>query len=74
MRLLREICTYEKEGIYMEDLHLKPVQKAALSLIQSDLRFLYTVIERINPNESNYGSFLTLDISFLPVVQIPLEI
>lgn len=38
----------------MEDLHLKPVQKAALSLIQSDLRFLYTVIKRINPSESNY--------------------
>lgn len=54
MRLLRGIYTYEKERIYMEALHLKPVQKAALSLIQSDLRFLYTVIERINPNESNY--------------------
>ena len=38
----------------MEDLNLKPVQKAALSLIQNDLRFLYTVIKRINPNESNY--------------------
>lgn len=30
------------------------VQRAALSLIQSDLRFLYTVIKEINPNESNY--------------------
>lgn len=38
----------------MEDLNLKPVQKAALSLIQNDLRFLYTVIKRINPDESNY--------------------
>ncbi len=38
----------------MVDLNLKPVQKAAFSLIQNDLRFLYTVIERINPNESNY--------------------
>ena len=38
----------------MEDLNLKPVQKAALALIQNDLRFLYTVIKRINPNESNY--------------------
>lgn len=28
----------------MENLDLKPVQKAALSLIQNDLRFLYTVI------------------------------
>lgn len=26
----------------------------ALSLIQNDLRFLYTVTKRINPNESNY--------------------
>lgn len=38
----------------MENLNLKSVQKAALSLIQNDLRFLYTVIKRINPNESNY--------------------
>lgn len=38
----------------MENLNLKSVQKAALSLIQIDLRFLYTVIKRINPNESNY--------------------
>lgn len=38
----------------MEDLNLKPIQKAALSLIQNDLRFLYTVIKRTNPNESNY--------------------
>ncbi len=30
------------------------VQKAALSLIQSDLRFLYTVIKKINPDELNY--------------------
>ena len=48
MRLLRRICTYDRERIYMEDLNLKPVQKAALSLIQNDLRFLYTVIKRIN--------------------------
>lgn len=38
----------------MENLNLKCVQKVALSLIQNDLRFLYTVIKRINPNESNY--------------------
>lgn len=30
------------------------VQTAALTLIQSDLRFLYTVIKKINPKESNY--------------------
>lgn len=30
------------------------VQSAALSLIQSDLSFLYTVIKKINPEESNY--------------------
>ena len=30
------------------------VQSAALSLIQSDLSFLYTVIKKINPKESNY--------------------
>lgn len=30
------------------------VQSAALSLIQSDLRFLYTVIKEINSKESNY--------------------
>ena len=30
------------------------VQSAALSLIQSDLRFLYTVIKNINPKKSNY--------------------
>lgn len=30
------------------------VQKSALSLIQNDLRFLYTILRRINPNKSNY--------------------
>lgn len=30
------------------------IQKAAVSLIQSDLKFLYTVINKINNNESNY--------------------
>ena len=35
-----------------------PVQRAALSLIKSDLRYLYTVVNNINPNKSNYISFL----------------
>lgn len=38
----------------MGDFNLKPVQRAALSLIKSDLRYLYTVINNINPNQSNY--------------------
>lgn len=29
-------------------------QKAAISLMQSDLRYIYTVIKKINPHESNY--------------------
>ena len=33
---------------------LNPVQQAAKSMIQSDLRFLYTVIRHINPKKSNY--------------------
>lgn len=43
------------------------VQRAALSLIQSDLRFLYTVIKEINPNESNY---IPYDISFLAIEEM----
>lgn len=46
MRILRRICIYDKEKICMEDLNLKPVQKAALSSIQNDLRFLYTVLKK----------------------------
>ena len=38
----------------MGDFNLKPVQRAALSLIKSDLRYLYTVINNINPSQSNY--------------------
>lgn len=30
------------------------VQKAALTLIQQDLRYIYTVIKNIQPTESNY--------------------
>ncbi len=52
MWLFKGIDTYDRERIYMEDLDLKPVQRAALSLIQNDLRFLYTVIKRINLNKS----------------------
>lgn len=32
----------------------KPVQRAAISLIQNDLKYLYTVIKKVNPNASNY--------------------
>ena len=38
----------------MDGLNLNPVQKAAFSLIQQDLRYIYTVIKYINPDESNY--------------------
>ncbi|MBD5507854.1 MAG: hypothetical protein HDR05_07360 [Lachnospiraceae bacterium] len=38
----------------MGDFNLKPIQRAALSLIKSDLRYLYTVIKNIDPNQSNY--------------------
>ena len=38
----------------MESLKLKPVQKAAFSLIQQDLRYIYTVMKHIKPDESNY--------------------
>lgn len=38
----------------MGDFNLKPIQMAALSLIKYDLRYLYTVIKNINPNQSNY--------------------
>lgn len=33
---------------------LNHVQQAARTLIQIDLRFLYTVIRHIDPNKSNY--------------------
>ena len=33
---------------------LNHVQQAARTLIQSDLRFLYTVLRYIDPNDSNY--------------------
>lgn len=38
----------------MDSLKLNPVQKAAFSLIQQDLRYIYTVIKNINPKASNY--------------------
>lgn len=38
----------------MDGLNLNPVQKAAFSLIQQDLRYIYTVIKYIKPYESNY--------------------
>lgn len=38
----------------MGDFNLKPIQRAALSLIKCDLRYLYTVINNINSNQSNY--------------------
>lgn len=38
----------------MIDFSFNRVQKASFSLIQSDLRFLYTVIRHINPNKSNF--------------------
>lgn len=38
----------------MGDFNLKPIQRATLSLIKCDLRYLYTVINNINPNQSNY--------------------
>lgn len=38
----------------MDGLNLNPVQKAAFSLIRQDLRYIYTVIKYINPDESNY--------------------
>lgn len=47
MQLRSRSCTYDKERICMENLDLKSVQKAALSLIQNDLRFLYTVIKEL---------------------------
>ena len=40
--------------IGLDSLKLNPVQKAAFSLIQQDLRYIYTVIKYINPQESNY--------------------
>ena len=40
--------------IDVDSLKLNPVQKAAFSLIQQDLRYIYTVIKYINPQESNY--------------------
>lgn len=40
------------DAILME--RLNSVQKAALYLIQQDLRYIYTVIKNIKPNESNY--------------------
>lgn len=43
-----------QRGINVGDFNLKPVQRAALSLIKSDLRYLYTIINNINPNQSNY--------------------
>ena len=33
---------------------LNSVQKAAYLLIKQDLRYIYTVMQKINPNESNY--------------------
>lgn len=38
----------------MDSLKLNPVQKAAFSLIQQDLRYIHTVIKNINPKVSNY--------------------
>ncbi len=38
----------------MDSLKLNPVQKAAFSLIQQDLRYIYTVIKNINSKASNY--------------------
>ena len=38
----------------MDSLKLNPVQKAAFSLIQQDLRYIYTVIKNINSKVSNY--------------------
>ena len=38
--------------IGLDSLKLNPVQKAAFSLIQQDLRYIYTVIKYINPQES----------------------
>jgi len=38
----------------VDSLRLNPVQKAAFSLIQQDLRYIYTVIKNINPKASNY--------------------
>lgn len=38
----------------MDSLKLNSVQKAALSLIQQDLQYIYTVIKYIKPDESNY--------------------
>jgi len=43
-----------KEEICVNDLNLEPVQKAALSLLQNDLRYLFTVIKKINSKDSNY--------------------
>ena len=40
--------------IDVDSLKLNPVQKAAFSLIQQDLRYTYTAIKYINPQESNY--------------------
>ena len=38
----------------MDSLKLNLVQKAAFSLIQQDLQYIYTVIKYIKPHESNY--------------------
>ena len=38
----------------MDSLKLNLLQKAAFSLIQQDLQYIYTVIKYIKPHESNY--------------------
>lgn len=40
-------------SFYMEEI-FNPVQQAALSLMQSDLRFLYTVFKKVKTDESNF--------------------
>lgn len=52
--MFRTTNKYRVGDILIDFMFLNQVQQAARSLIQSDLRFLYTVISRINPNESNY--------------------
>lgn len=43
-----------EERIDVDSLELNSIQKAALSLIQQDLQYIYTVIKYIKPDESNY--------------------
>ena len=40
--------------VYVLVEHFNLVQKAALNLIQQDLRYIYTVIKNIQPSASNY--------------------